>query len=177
MPFGLKNAPATFQRLMNEILRDHINKKCVVYLDDILIFSTSLKEHIQAINEIFQILEKKNFKIQIDKCNFVKKETEFLGHILTKEGIKPNPNKIAIIEKLLLPRTEKQIKSFLGITGYYRKFIKDYAKVAQPITKYLKKKVKINLKDPTYVEAFEKLKHLISSHPILRYPNFEKNLH
>lgn len=174
MPFGLKNAPATFQRLMNEILRDHINKKCVVYLDDILIFSTSLKEHIQAINEIFQILEKKNFKIQIDKCNFVKKETEFLGHILTKEGIKPNPNKIAIIEKLLLPRTEKQIKSFLGITGYYRKFIKDYAKVAQPITKYLKKNVKINLKDPTYVEAFEKLKHLISSHPILRYPNFEK---
>jgi len=174
MPFGLKNAPATFQRLMNEILRDHINKKCVVYLDDILIFSTSLKEHIQAINEIFQILEKKNLKIQIDKCNFMKKETEFLGHILTKEGIKPNPNKIAIIEKLLLPRTEKQIKSFLGITGYYRKFIKDYAKVAQPITKYLKKNVKINLKDPTYVEAFEKLKHLISSHPILRYPNFEK---
>jgi len=71
----------------------------------------------------------------------MKKETEFLGHILTKEGIKPNPNKIAIIEKLLLPRTEKQIKSFLGITGYYRKFIKDYAKVAQPITKYLKKKM------------------------------------
>jgi len=116
-------------------------KKCVVYLDDILIFSTSLKEHIQAINEIFQILEKKNLKIQVDKCNFMKKETEFLGHILTKEGIKPNPNKIVIIEKLLLPRTEKQIKSFLGITGYYRKFIKDYAKVAQPITKYLKKKM------------------------------------
>ena len=159
---------------MNEILRDHINKTCVVYLDDILIFSTSLQEHMHAVNEIFQILQDKNLKIQVDKCNFLKKETEFLGHILTKNGIKPNPNKIATIEKRTLPKTEKQIKSFLGITGYYRKFIKDYAKVAQPITKYLKKDVKINLKDPTYIEAFEKLKQLISSHPILRYPDFEK---
>ena len=174
MPFGLKNAPATFQRLMNEILRDYINKTCVVYLDDILIFSTSLQEHLNAIREIFDVLEKKNLKIQIDKCNFLKRETEFLGHVLTKDGMKPNPNKIKVIEKLELPRTERQIKSFLGITGYYRKFIKDYAKVAQPITKYLKKGVRINTKDPTYIEAFEKLKNLISTHPILRFPNFEK---
>lgn len=174
MPFGLKNAPATFQRFMNEVLRDYINKTCVVYLDDILIFSTSLQEHIKAIKEIFDVLERKNLKIQMDKCNFLKKETEFLGHILTDKGMKPNPDKIKIIQKLELPRTERQIKSFLGITGYYRKFIKDYAKVAQPITKYLKKGVKINIKDPTYVEAFEKLKNLISSHPILRFPNFEK---
>lgn len=174
MPFGLKNAPATFQRFMNEILRDYINKTCVVYLDDILIFSTSLQEHIKAIREIFDILERKNLKIQVDKCNFLKKETEFLGHILTDKGMKPNPDKIKIIEKLELPRTERQIKSFLGTTGYYRKFIKDYSKVAQPITKYLKKGVKINTRDPMYVEAFEKLKSLISTHPILRFPNFEK---
>ena len=175
MPFGLKNAPATFQRLMNEILRDYINKTCVVYLDDILIFSTSLTEHIKAIGDIFEVLERKNLKIQIDKCNFLKKETEFLGHVLTKDGMKPNPNKIKIIQDLELPKTEKQIKSFLGMTGYYRKFVKDYAKVAQPITKYLKKGAKINVKDPTYIEAFEKLKTLISTHPILRYPDFEKH--
>lgn len=174
MPFGLKNAPATFQRLMNETLRDFINKTCVVYLDDILIFSTSLNEHIKAITDIFKVLAKANLKIQIDKCNFMKKETEFLGHMLTKEGLKPNPNKIKVIQELTLPKTEKQIKSFLGLTGYYRKFIKDYAKVAQPIIKYLKKGVKINVKDPTYIEAFEKLKNLISSHPILRFPNYEK---
>lgn len=174
MPFGLKNAPATFQRLMNETLRDFINKTCVVYLDDILIFSTSLKEHVKAITDIFTVLERANLKIQIDKCNFMKRETEFLGHILTKEGLKPNPNKIKVIQELDLPKTEKQIKSFLGLTGYYRKFVRDYAKVAQPITKYLKKGVKINLRDPTYIEAFEKLKSLISSHPILRYPNYER---
>lgn len=174
MPFGLKNAPATFQRLMNETLRDFINKTCVVYLDDILIFSTSLKEHIKSLTDIFTVLEKANLRIQIDKCNFLKKETEFLGHILTKEGIKPNPNKIKTIQELTLPKTEKQIKSFLGLTGYYRKFVKDYAKVAQPMTKYLKKGIKVNINDPTYVEAFEKLKLLIISHPILRYPNFEQ---
>ncbi len=77
MPFGLKNAPATFQRLINETLRDFINKTCVVYLDDILIFSTSLHEHIKTITEIFKTLEQANLKIQIDKCNFMKKETEF----------------------------------------------------------------------------------------------------
>ncbi|GBP04513.1 Retrovirus-related Pol polyprotein from transposon 17.6 [Eumeta japonica] len=174
MPFGLKNAPATFQRLMNETLRDYINKTCVVYLDDILIFSTSLTEHVKAVTDIFKALEKANLKIQIDKCNFMKKETEFLGHILTKDGIKPNLNKIKVIQEIALPKTEKQIKSFLGLTGYYRKFVKDYAKVAQPMTKYLKKGVKINDKDPTYIEAFEKLKSLISSHPILRYPDFNK---
>lgn len=174
MPFGLKNAPATFQRLMNETLREFINKTCVVYLDDILIFSTSLKEHVRAITEIFTALEKANLKVQMDKCNFLKKETEFLGHMLTKDGLKPNPNKIKIIQEITLPKTEKQIKSFLGLTGYYRKFIKDYAKVAQPITKYLKKGIKVNINDPTYIEAFEKLKLLISSHPILRYPDFGK---
>lgn len=174
MPFGLKNAPATFQRLMNETLRNFINKTCVVYLDDILVFSTSLREHVKSITDIFTVLEQTNLKIQIDKCNFMKKETEFLGHILTKEGLKPNPNKIKVIQSLEIPKTEKQIKSFLGLTGYYRKFVKDYAKVAQPITKYLKKDIKINTNDPSYIEAFEKLKTLISSHPILRYPNFEK---
>ena len=175
MPFGLKNAPATFQRLMNEILRDYINKTCVVYLDDILIFSTTLQEHIIAITNIFKILKSKRLKIQVDICNFMKKETEFLGHILTKDGLKPNPNKIKVIENLEIPKkTQRQIKSFLGITGYYRKFVRDYAKIAQPITKYLKKDQKINLHDPNYIEAFEKLKTLIVSHPILRYPNFEK---
>lgn len=77
MPFGLKNAPATFQRLMNDILRDFINKTCVVYLDDILIFSTSLTEHIKATGDIFKVLERKNLKIQIDKCNFLKKKPNF----------------------------------------------------------------------------------------------------
>ena len=174
MPFGLKNAPATFQRMINSVLREYINKICVVYLDDILIFSTSLQEHIDSINKIFKVLRKAQLKIQINKCSFFQKETDYLGHILTKDGIKPNNEKIDQILKLKLPATQKQIKSFLGVTGYYRKFIKDYAKVAKPLTHYLKKEKKINLSDPAYINAFEELKTLLTTHPILKYPDFNK---
>lgn len=174
MPFGLKNAPATFQRLMNEVLRDYINKICVVYLDDILIFSTSLEEHIQSIRKIFKKLSEHNLKVQFDKCSFLKRETEFLGHVLTEEGMKPNPNKIKCIEEYPLPTTEKQLRGFLGLTGYYRKFIEGYAKLAQPMTKYLKKDNKINKNDPQYITAFETLKENIMNHPILKFPDFDK---
>lgn len=177
MPFGLKNAPATFQRLMNDILRDYINKICVVYLDDILIFSTSLKEHLNSLKLIFKKLAEHKLKIQFDKCSFMRKNTEFLGHVLTSEGMKPNPNKIKCIEDFVLPKTEKQLKGFLGVTGYYRKFVRDYAKIANPMVKYLKKGKKINPKDPEYIEAFETLKRNIIKHPILKFPDFNKAFH
>lgn len=99
MPFGLKNSPATFQRVMNHVLRELINKICVVYLDDILIFSTSLEEHIMNVKKVFERIKSAGLKIHTDKCNFLKRETEFLGHILTPEGLKPNPNKIRCIQE------------------------------------------------------------------------------
>lgn len=174
MPFGLKNAPATFQRLMNSVLAEFLGNSCLVYLDDIIIFSTSLEEHILSIRKIFERLQTVNLKIQLDKSEFLKKETEFLGHIVTTEGIKPNPNKIETILKYKIPKTTKEIKSFLGITGYYRKFIKDYSKIAKPMTIYLKKGSKINEKDPDYIKSFEDLKTLITSDPILIFPDFNK---
>lgn len=174
MPFGLKNAPSTFQRLMNSLLRNFINKTCVVYMDDILIFSSSLTEHINNIKDIFKTLRNAKLKIQINKCDFLKKETQFLGHVLTTCGVKPDSNKISIIQKLKLPDTQKQIKSFLGMTGFYRKFIHNYAKIAYPMIRYLKKNEKVNKNDPSYIVAFEKLKELITNSPVLRYPNFSK---
>lgn len=177
MPFGLKNAPSTFQRLMNSVLREYINKICVVYMDDILIFSTSITEHIASINIIFKKLRESNLKIQINKCNFFCKETEFLGHVLTSKGIKINPKRIENIKSLNLPTTQKQIKSFLGMTGYCRKFIKDYAKISHPMIKYLKKGSVINKHDPSFNNSFETLKDLITSYPILKYPNFDKMFH
>lgn len=143
-------------------------------MDDILIFSTSIQEHIININKIFNTLRKANLKIQFNKCKFLRKETEFLVHVLTDQGIKPNQNKIKDITILKLPETQKQIKSFLGITGYYRKCIKDYAKIAQPMTVYFLKNSKINKFDPSYVHAFEQLKPLLTTHPILKYPEFIK---
>lgn len=174
MPFGLKNAPATFQRLMNSVLAEFIGKICFVYLDDIIIFSTSLDEHIVSIEKVLKKLKEVNLKIQIDKSEFLKKETEFLGHIITTEGIKPNPNKVSVIKNFPIPKTTKEIKQFLGLVGYYRKFIKDFANIAKPMTTYLKKDNRIDVNNKSYIESFNKLKTLIMSDPILKYPNFNK---
>lgn len=177
MLFGLKNAPATFQRLMNHILRDYINKTCVVYLDDILIFSTSLTEHLKNLTDVLRVLKNNNLKLQISKCSFLRKNTEVLGHILTEEGLKPNMNKVIAIKNLPLPQTEKQLRSFLGASGYYRKFIQGYAKIAYPMARYLKKGTKININDPEYINAFEALKLHLTTHPILKFPEFDKPFH
>lgn len=174
MPFGLKNAPATFQRMMNNVLREHINKHCVVYMDDILVYSTSLEEHISRLNKIFFTLKQANLKVSLNKSDFLKKEAEFLGHVVTPQGIKPNPNKIEGIKRQQIPKTVKEIQSFLGLSGYYRKFIPNYAKIAKPMTTRLKKDAKINVNDEDYRESFNKLKTLLMSDAILQRPDFEK---
>lgn len=174
MPFGLKTAPATFQRLMNNILSDLLNKVCLVYLDDIIVFSTSLDEHLNSLRLVMDRLKVANLKIQIDKCEFLKRETEFLGHIVTQNGIRPNPKKVECILKYPIPQSPKQIKQFLGLSGYYRKFIKDYSRIAKPMTNYLKKDAKIDLHNTEYQKSFETLKTLLVNDPILAYPNFSK---
>jgi len=108
MPFGLKNAPATIQRCMDNLLEDLIYKDCLVYLDDIIIFSTSLEEHILSLKKVFQKLRDANLKLHLDKCEFLKKETEFLGHIVTTTGIKPNPKKLSAIINFPIPKTLKK---------------------------------------------------------------------
>lgn len=174
MPMGLSNSPATFQRAMNNILSDLINEACLVYLDDIIIFSTSLQEHLTNIKKVFDRLRQCNLKIQLDKSHFLSKEVAYLGHIVTPEGVKPNPDKIKAIKEYPIPRTTKQIKGFLGLLGYYRKFIPDFAKVTKPLSKCLKKDAKINIHDKEYQECFELCKHLLTNEPILQYPDFNK---
>jgi len=142
MPFGLRNAPATFQRCMNNILRPLLNKHCLVYLDDIIIFSTSLTEHLNSLQLVFSKLAEANLKLQLDKCEFLKKEASFLGHIVTPNGIKPNPLKVKAIVSYPIPTKVKEIRAFLGLTGYYRKFIPNFADIAKPMTKCLKKEQK-----------------------------------
>lgn len=172
MPFGLKNAPATFQRAMNSILADYIGIICFVYLDDIIIIGYNLENHLENVSKVLKRLADFNLKIQLDKCEFLRTETEFLGHVITPNGIKANPDKIQKILEWQLPTTSKQIKQFLGLTGYYRRFIKDYSKITKPFTKYLKKDVDININDKDYKESFEKLKTIISSDQVLAYPDY-----
>jgi hypothetical protein len=171
MPFGLKNAPSSFQRVMDNVLRGL--KNVMVYMDDIIVYSTSLQEHIQNLEDVFRRLRESNFKIQLNKSEFMKRETPFLGHIITTNGIKPDPDKIKAVQQFPIPKTVKEIKSFLGLLGYYRKFIPQLAKLTKPLTSCLKKGAKIEL-TPTYIECFKHCQNLLSNDPILQYPDFEK---
>ena len=113
IPFGLKNAPATFQRLMDKILMKYLHKFCFIYMDDIVICSKSLQEHLQHIKLIFDELREHGLKMQLDKSEFLRKEVPFLGHIITPEGIKPNPDKIEAIIKYHIPKTQTEVRTYL----------------------------------------------------------------
>lgn len=173
MPFGLKNAPTTFQRMINEVLKECINQICLVYMDDVIIFSTTLDDHIINLRKVFKAFEKHNLKIQLDKSEFLKKETEFLGHIVNEEGIQPNPKKIDAILKFPIPKTHKQIKSFLGMLGFYRKFINNLSKIIKPMTLCLKKGKKVE-HTGEFISAFETCKAILCNDPILIRPDFSK---
>lgn len=173
MPFGLKNAPATFQRVMDNVLRDLIAKCCLVYMDDIIVFSTSLQEHIESLGKIFRALDRVNLKIQLDKSEFLKREVAFLGHIVTDQGVKPNPDKIIAIQKWPVPKTPKELKGLLGILGYYRRFVRDFAKITKPLTAQLRKGETIE-HTSQFMKAFETCKSLLTYSYILQYPDFEK---
>lgn len=173
MPFGLKNAPSTFQRVMDNVLRGLQHETCLVYLDDIIIFSSSLQEHIERLKSIFDRLRESNFKIQLDKSEFLHKTVQYLGHIITPDGVKPNPDKIAIIKNFPIPKTQKDIKSFLGLLGYYRRFIKNFAKITKPMTRCLKKNAKV-IHDKEFIDSFNTCKDLLMNDPILQYLDFQK---
>ncbi|CAK1603215.1 unnamed protein product [Parnassius mnemosyne] len=141
MPFGLKNAPATFQRLMNTALTGLQGIRCFVYLDDIVIYSHDLNSHIDNLSSVFHRLRNYNLKLQPDKCEFLRREVAYLGHQITKDGVKPNPEKVKAVTQFPTPKSPKDIKSFLGLVSYYRRFIANFSKIAKPLTQLLKKDV------------------------------------
>ena len=173
MPFGLKGAPGTFQRLMNKVLIGINGIKAFVYLDDIIIYAKDLNDHSQKITEIFQRLRQYNLKLQPLKCEFLRKEVNYLGHQITDEGVKPDPQKISCVKQFPIPRNVKEVKSFLGLSGYYRRFIRNYGQIAKPLTSLLKKDVPYRWSDLCQT-SFETLKNLLTQAPILQYPDFQK---
>ena len=141
MPFGLKNASATFQRMMDIVLRGLINKHCFAYLGNIIIFGDTIQDHNQNLAIVSQRLKELGLKIQPDKCEFLKAELEYLGHVVTAEGVKPNPKKIQAVTEFRIPKNPTEVKSFLGLAGYYRTFIKNFSKIVKPLTDLIKKDV------------------------------------
>ena len=131
MPFGLCNAPATFQRLMDHTLTGLQGTEMFVYLDDIVLYASSLTEHLIKFKKLAHRLREANLKLQPTKCKFLHKEVAYLGHIITEEGVKPDLGKIQAVRNYPAPSTPKGIKQFLGLTGYYRRFIPEFSKIAR----------------------------------------------
>ena len=173
LPFGLMNAPMTFQSLMTKVLRNLNWKVALVYIDDILVFSQNLDDHLNHLKLVFSNLSAANLTLQPSKCKFAVKEVDYLGHVISKQGIKVNPLKTHAVDSYPQPKTAKQIKSFLGMTSYYRRFIKDYSLITGPLTSLLKKDTKFKW-TPECEKSFQTLKKALSSAPILAFPQFDK---
>ena len=139
MPFGLTNAPATFQREMNRIFFPLIGKCMFVYLDDIVIFSSSKEQHLQDLKEVFKIIREHGLKINLEKCHFFMEEVKVLCHLLTIEGIKPTTAKVEAIKRWKQPTNLTELRSFLGTVSYYRKFIANFSKIAKGLYKLMRK--------------------------------------
>ena len=182
MPFGATNAPATFQRLMHDCLGDLNMNWCIVYLDDIIVFSDTKEEHIKRLEAVFQKLMAAGLKLKPTKCFFFRNEIEYLGHVVSGKGISTNPKKIEAVTKWPTPKTVYDVRSFLGFVGYYRRFIKNFSKITKPIrevitglenqSKRAAKKTYIEWTD-TAESAFAALKTMCVSTPILAYPNYK----
>ena len=139
MPFGLRTAPSTFQRMVNLVLASVLGKHSLAYLDDIIIFSKTFEDHLVHLSETLSLLRKAGFKLNIEKCNFCVKELKFLGFLVSSEGISPDPEKVKSILDMNVPMCVKDIRRFLGAAGYFRKHIKDYAKFAESLSRLTRK--------------------------------------
>ena len=173
MPFGLTNAPATFQREMNRIFFNLINECVQIYLDDIIVYSPTIEQHLIDLDNVFKILRDNKLKMNIEKCNFCKYKVEALGHVITNRGLLPVEKKVEAINSMDLPTNITELRSFLGMVGYYRNFIENYASISAPLCKLLRKNVPFNWKNEQ-TESFNKLKEMLCNTPILSYPRFDK---
>ena len=167
-PFGLAQAPPYFQRLVNEVLSGLTF--AFGYLDDILIFSPIIDSHLELLRTLFIRLRSADLKHKEIKCNFLKKHIQYLGHIISGEGITLLPEKLYSIQKMLPPLTPKEVKQFLGLIGYYRKFVPRFSDLARPLNSLTQKNIEFEWSQVCQ-ESFELLKNSLMTEPILTYPD------
>ncbi|XP_063942643.1 uncharacterized protein LOC135150309 [Daucus carota subsp. sativus] len=174
MAFGLTNAPAAFMDLMNRVFKKYLDKFVIVFIDDILIYSKTAEEHAEHLRTALEILRKEKLYAKFSKCEFWLQEVQFLGHIVSRDGIKVDPAKIEAIMNWERPKTPTEIRSFLGLAGYYRRFVQDFSRIATPLTKLTRKNEKF-IWNEKCEESFQELKKRLVSAPVLSLPDDQGN--
>lgn len=175
MPFGLTNAPATFQALMNFVFQPFLRKFVLVFFDNILVYSADWSSHLSHLTQVLEVLKEHSLYAKLTKCLFGQKKIEYLGHVVSQAGVEMDPSKLTAIMDWALPTNLKQLRGFLGLTGYYRRFIKNYSIIAGPLTDLLKKDA-FHWSDVA-TEAFNALKKCVTSAPVLTLPDFTKTFY
>ena len=174
MPFGLHGAPATFQRMMDVVLRD-CTDYAAAYLDDVIIHSSNWEDHISHVTNVLLKLRSAGLTVKPKKCQIAMGQCTYLGHIVGNGEVKPEETKVEAVRNYPTPTTKKQVRAFLGLTGYYRKFIPSYADLAASLTDLTKKKAPNRIRwTPECEAAFVALKEVLCAHPILRSPDFKR---
>ena len=183
MPFGLTGAPATFQRLMNGVMSDFLFNFLLVYLDDLLIFSESFDDHLQHLEKVLKKICDTGLKLNLEKCQLLRPEVSYLGHTISAKGVSCQDEKTEAVQRWPVPRTTKELRSFLGFAGYYRRFVKNYARVAGPLHQLANCNAKAKNKRPAPIgglwkeehqKAFQQLKEALSSAQVLAFADFSK---
>ncbi|KAJ9519233.1 hypothetical protein QJQ45_017889 [Haematococcus lacustris] len=176
--FGLTNAPATFQRMMNNVFKPLINECVLVYIDDILVMSNTPEEHVQHLRQVLQLMRENKFYAKLAKCEFNKTQLAFLGHIVGSKGIAVDPAKVQVVKEWPTPRNLKDLQAFLGLANYFRRFISNFSSLAAPLTNLTSKQVAAAYDWEHFggaeLEAFNALKEALCSAPVLALPDFSK---
>ena len=169
MPMGLTGSPNTFQYLMENILVGFTWKSSVPYLDVCIIFSRTPEEHVSRLREVFQRFHNANLKINPSKCAFFQTKVQFLGHIVSKDGLHVDPEKVDVVKKFPIPKNQTEVKSYLGLASYYRRFVSNFAAIARPLHKASETSSVFSWTEEAQ-DAFETLKTRLTSTPILAFP-------
>jgi hypothetical protein len=172
MPFGVKNAPGAFQREMRRVLKDRLNRGVYVFVDDILLYTKTEDEHVELVDWVLQSLEAKGYFAHPGKCEFLRSEVNFLGHVVSREGVSMQKHKVKDVRDWPTPRSPTDVRRFLGLAGFYRRFVRDFADIALPLTDLTKAEMKNNWQwGAKEQQAFDTLKQRMTEAPVLAHPD------
>lgn len=173
MPFGLTGAPGTFHEAMNSTLAPLLRKFVLVFFDDILIYSRSYEAHIDHLHQVLALLQAHDWKLKMSKCEFARRSINYLGHVISGEGVSTDPDKITAVSTWPSPTSVREVRSFLSLAGYYRKFVRNFGIIARPLTELLRKNTIFHWTS-AHEHSFQALKTALVTAPVLALPNFAR---